>query len=199
MSYESKVQMTANQLTNVSFSEFVVFCSYVWNTNLGWTEEEIWSQIAKFESERTFTEDWSYCDSSLSFTPMGGWKWEYKTTSGTILRASQQCPLNAQEPLINCQVEIPAHRVGGTHSSYLEVALINLPYLSSEVYSRDCYNWEIKVNNMLTGTTLVERLQSRLEREIKKESKKVEAKVLAELETDSDEEFEDYEGDFDED
>ncbi|NJS41246.1 hypothetical protein HC766_02585 [Candidatus Gracilibacteria bacterium] len=117
-------------------------------------KEEFLEKIFETESRRTFDEGWDHCKSSFSFSPKEGWNWEYKTTSGTILRASQRVfGYSHQLPEIAFEVEIPEARAkrGRTHYSYLQIALANLPYMRWIQYQKEDTDTKIRIVNILSG------------------------------------------------
>ncbi|NJK71225.1 MAG: hypothetical protein HC932_03140 [Thermales bacterium] len=140
--------------TELTFFQYKTFCSYLWNYQRSWTKKNFWKKIFETESRRTFDEGWDHCKSSFSFSPKEGWNWEYKTTSGTILRASQRVfGYSHQLPEIAFEVEIPEARAkrGRTHYSYLQIALANLPYMRWIQYQKEDTDTKIRIVNILSG------------------------------------------------
>ena len=185
----AQIEVNENLLVNLPVDQFIVFCSYLWNCPLDWKAETFWANVAQSEINRSFNEGWSYCKSSLKFEASYGFTWEYTTTSGTVLKASQSCGYNGDEFDIECSVEIPAHRVHGSTKPYLELAKAGLPYQCWYDYFYGDSEVSIAIHSIFSGKTPEEIRAEMLERE----TKKAEAKALAELETDSDEEFEECE------
>lgn len=117
--------------TSLTSSQFIIFISYMWNGDLSEWEENLWGSIAFMEGNRTFTEGWDLCSSKLEMsTDTGLMSWEYETTSGTILKVTQNRWDKDSKP--SFEVEIPEDRAkeGRLHYRYLQAALQNIPFLT---------------------------------------------------------------------
>jgi hypothetical protein len=72
-------------------TQFITFLEYTCNNHLPEWHSNLFGFILAYEERRTFSEGWNYCPSALEIkiiaTRERVYKWEYITTSGTVLSA----------------------------------------------------------------------------------------------------------------
>jgi len=173
-------------------TQFITFLEYTWNTHLDW-RENLFHSILAYEESRTFSEGWNYCPSALEIkiiaTKERVYKWEYITTSGTVLSAFCDAAYSKE----SYSVTIPEERdqPGRVAHSDMQAVLAGHAYWSWSEQQDESNPMAIAAAAFFQGVTVDELLATRKKEEEEREEKKEKRRQFYASNPDSDyEEFE---------